>query len=57
MDQEVTEMKQLLTLFLLLAGLLAQPLYAGLTPAGIGTVMADGGGDGTSEEEEEPDCE
>lgn len=50
-------MKQLLTLFLLLAGLLAQPLYAGLTPAGIGTVMAEGGGDGTSEEEEEPDCE
>ncbi len=54
-------MKQLLTLFLLLAGLLAQPLYAGLTPAGLTpagmtTVMAEAG-ESKPEEEEEPDCE
>lgn len=49
-------MKQLLTFFLLLAGLLAQPLYADLTPAGNTVVMANEGGEGKPEEEE-PDCE
>ena len=52
-------MKLLLTLFTLLAGLVSQPLYAGIQPLAADTVMAEesAGDGGKPPTEEEPDCE
>ncbi|HSG11631.1 MAG TPA: hypothetical protein VLB10_07800 [Gammaproteobacteria bacterium] len=52
-------MKLLLTLFALLAGLVSQPLFAGIQPLAADTVMAQeaGGDGGKPPTEEEPDCE